>query len=209
MEAVRLPETVGRTCPCTIRAIINQNTTLRTFITEKYLNFLVFTLGHCYISAFVCLLHKTLVAGFLIPHCTVNLDWHIQAHEVLRIHHTWTCWQTTGDLKIPASLRSPCWFSLVRFMCSGMQQRQVSDRQENSQIDKIVRVCCQICISRIDISKLSQYHVWYFHGVEDCGILGCDTVWSGRRLSVIQTAYFVCTQYENYALKMKVAGTSL
>jgi hypothetical protein len=57
-------------------------------MTEDYLNFHMFTLGHCYISAFVWLLHKTLIAGFLIPHCTVNLDWHIQAHEVLRIHHT-------------------------------------------------------------------------------------------------------------------------
>jgi hypothetical protein len=71
------------------RAVINQKDHINSLLSLKNTStFICFTLGHCYISAFVRLLHKTLIAGFLIPHCTVNLDWHIQAHEVLRIRHT-------------------------------------------------------------------------------------------------------------------------
>jgi hypothetical protein len=75
-------------------------------------------------------------------------------------------------LRIPTPLHSLCWFSLIRFMCRGMQERQVFDSQENSHINNMVRVCCQNyyipqvrCILG-NKSTWSQYRAWYYPELE-------------------------------------------
>jgi hypothetical protein len=163
----------------------------------------------------VWLLHKTLIAGFLIPHCNVNLEWHVQALEVLRIHHTWTWTWRPNDrwlTKSPPDFIVLLDFPLVRFICSGMQERQVFDRQENSQIDIIVRDCCQIFIWRIDISWIVNRN--YLTVMFD--IFTGLNIKIAIFLAVIPFSVvggyqcYVYTQYENNALKMKAgASTSL